>query len=143
MAKWKEASHNGYTVSTYTLKTYSHSVSENYTPEFTIPPGTDFTVICNYGATDLSSSAHVEMFYSDVPGGTFKGRTKSSGYWFNATSAIISDAGSAGAAKTLPQNISTVMEHPRYKMKVTGASATAQGGGLVKFVIYYARGVTW
>jgi len=138
MAKWAEVNHNGYNVSTVTLKTNSHSTAANWTPEFTIPPGTDFTVIANYDATNLSSSAHVEMYYADVPGGTFTARTKTSGFYFNATSALIDSA-----AKTLPQNISTVMEHPRYKMYVTGNAAGSKGGGSVKFVIYYAHGVTW
>ena len=138
MARWKEESHDGYTVLTNTLKSYSHSVNSNYTPEFTIPPGTDFSVIANYGSTSLSASAHVEMFYSDVPGGTFKARLKTTGYWFNATSGLCN-----AAAVTLPQDVSTVKEYPRYKIKVTGNAAGSKGGGLVKFVIYYARGVTW
>lgn len=127
---WKDVSHNGYTVFTEEVKSVKDRAV--YTSEFSIPPKTDFWVICNYGATNLSDSAHVEMFYSDVPGGTFNARTKTSGYWFNATSAAI-DA----TTKIIPQDVSTVKEHPRYKMKIN------DGGGLVKFVIYYAPGVTW
>lgn len=138
MATWTDVSHNGYTVLTHTLKSFSHSQALNYTPEFTIPPGTDFWVICNYAATNLSSSAHVEMFYSDVPGGTFTARVKTTGMHFNATSALIDNA-----TKVIPQDISTVKEYPRYKMKVTGDAAGSKGGGFVKFVIYYAKGVTW
>ena len=131
---WKDVSHNGFTVLTHTLKSYSHSVAQNYTPEFTVPPGTDFTVICNYGSTDLSSSAHVEMFYSDVPGGTFANRGNTVG-GMNATTALI-DA----AKVVLVQDVSTTKQYPRYKLKVTGNAAGSKGGGLVKFVIYYARG---
>lgn len=127
---WKDISHDGYQVFTETIKTYSTKAT--YTSEFSIPPKTDFWVIANYGATNLSDSAHVEMFVADVPGGTFTARTKTTGYWFNATSAAI-DA----ATKVIPQDVTTVKEHPRYKMKVN------DGGGLVKFVIYYATGVTW
>jgi hypothetical protein len=138
MAQWKDISHNGYTVKSFTLKTHQGSVASNYTPEFTIPPKTDFWVICNYDSVTTSVTCHVEMFYSDVPGGTFNARTKTGGYWFNATSAAIGTA-----VKSIPQDVSTVKEHPRYKMKVTGNAATNKGGGLVKFVIYYAPGVTW
>ena len=127
---WSDVSHNGYIVKTETVKSVKDRAV--YTSEFTIPPKTDFWVICNYGATNLSDSAHVEMFYSDVPGGTFRARAKTSGYYFNATSAAI-DA----ATVIIPQNVSTVMEYPRYKMKIN------DGGGSVKFVIYYATGSTW
>ena len=130
MAWSRDSSHNGYTVLTETVRSYKDRAV--YTSEFSIPPNTDFTVICNYSSTNLSDTAHVEMFYSDVPGGTFNARTKTSGYYFNSTSAAIDNT-----VVTIPQNVSTVMEHPRYKMKIT------DGGGLVKFVIYYAQGVTW
>lgn len=131
---WKNVSHNGYGVLSYTLKSYSHSVANNFTPEFSVPPGKDFTVICNYGATDLSASAHVEMFYSDVPGGTFRARTKTGGYYFNATSCLI-DA----ATKVIPVDISSQGEFPVYKLKVTGNAAGNKGGGLVKFVVYWGQ----
>lgn len=131
---WKDKSHNGYGVLTYTLKSFSHSVVNNFTPEFSVPPGKDFTVICNYGATDLSASAHVEMFYSDVPGGTFRARTKTGGYYFNATSALIK-----GATKVIPVDISAQGEYPVYKLKVTGNAAGNKGGGLVKFVVYWGE----
>ena len=135
---WIKKSHNGYTVLEEEIKTYSHSVAKNYTSEFSIPPKTDFWVICNYNGTNLSTSCHVEMFYSDVSGGTFRARPKTSGYHFNATSALIDNA-----TKVIPQDVSTVKEYPRYKMKVTGAAATTQGGGLVKFVIMYVPGQEW
>jgi len=127
---WLDVSHNGYKVFTQTIKTFKDRPV--YTDEFSIPPKTDFWVICNYGATNLSDSAHVEMFYSDVPGGTFRARTKTSGYYFNATSAAIDNT-----TVIIPQDISTVKEYPRYKMKVN------DGGGAVKFVIYYAQGQEW
>ena len=129
---WKDVSHNGYTVKSETIKTYS-APRAVYTSEFTIPPKTDFWVICNYAATNLSASTHAEMFIADVAGGTFTARTKTTGYWFNATSAGSLDT----ATKVIPQDVTTVKEHPRYKIKVPS------GGGLVKFVIYYAPGVTW
>ena len=135
---WKWNINGGYVVGTETVKTYSHSVVNNYTSEFTIPPKTDFWVICNYDATDLSASAHVEMFYSDVPGGTFRARPNTGGFYFNATSALIDDA-----TVVIPQDVTTVKEYPRYKMKVTGNAAGNKGGGLVKFVIMYAPEVTW
>ena len=127
---WIDKSHNGYTVITEEVKSYEGRPV--YTSEFSIPPKTDYWVICNYGATNLSASAHVEMFYSDVPGGTFRARVKTTGMYFNATSAAIDNT-----TVIIPQDISTVKEYPRYKMKVT------TGGGAVKFVIYYAQGQEW
>ena len=127
-----EHSHNGYTVITETVKSVDgRSV---YGSEFSIPPKTDFWVICNYDATNLSDTAHVEMYYSDVPGGTFRARTKTSGYYFNATSAAIDNT-----TVTIPQDISTVKEYPRYKLRITGNG----GGGNVKFVVFYSAGQEW
>lgn len=127
---WINKSNNGYTVKEEEIKSVQSRAV--YTSEFSIPPKTDFWVICNYGSTNLSASTHVEMYYSDVPGGTFRARTKTSGYYFNATSAAIDNT-----VKILPQDVSTVKEFPRYKMKVPS------GGGLVKFVIMYVPGQEW
>lgn len=134
MAVWKNVSHGGYGVIAFSLKSYSHSVANNYTPAFSVPPGKDFTVICNYDAVDLSASAHVEMYYSDVPGGTYRARTKTTGYYFNATSALI-DA----ATKVIPVDVSAQGEYPSYKLKVTGNAAGNKGGGIVKFVVYWGK----
>ena len=127
---WLDVSHNGYSVFTQTVQSVKDRAV--YTSEFSIPPKTDFWVICNYGATNLSDSAHVEMFYSDVPGGTFYARPKTGGYYFNATSAAIDNT-----TKIIPQDVSTVKEYPRYKMKIN------DGGGSVKFVIIYENGQEW
>ncbi len=132
---WADVSHNGYTVITDNIKTFEGRPV--YTSEFTVPPNTDFTVICNYGTTNLSSSAHVEMYYADVAGGTFVHRGNTVG-GFNATTAAIDNA-----KVRLAQNVSTVIEYPRYKMRVVGNTGDTAGGGFVKFVVYYATGVTW
>ena len=135
MANWNDKSHNGYGVISCEIASHL-SVSNNWTPEFSVPPGKDFTVICNYGATDLSATAHVEMFYADIPGGTFRARTKTTGYYFNATSALI-DA----ATKVIPVDVSAQGEYPRYKLKVTGPNG-ACAGGKVKFVVYWGKAPT-
>ena len=52
---WKDISHHGYGAMSYTLKSQQGSVANNYTPEFSVPPGTDFTVIVNYDSVgDIS-----------------------------------------------------------------------------------------
>lgn len=126
---WKQIGKNSYGVITETIKTFS-APRAIYTSEFSVPPGTDFTVICNYSATNLSASTHVEMFYSDIPGGTFRARGLTVG-GFNPTSGAIDNA-----TKVLINDISSVREYPRYKMKVPS------GGGLVKFVVYWGKAPT-
>jgi len=132
---WADVSHDGYTVITETIKTYTGRPV--YGSEFTVPPDTDFTIICNYATTNLSSSAHVEMYYADVPGGTFVHRGNTVG-GMNATSAAIDNAKTRNV-----QNVSTVIEYPRYKLRVVGNTGDTAGGGAVKFVVYYAPGVAW
>ena len=129
---WKEETHNGYTVLTETIKTFEGRPV--YGSEFSIAPGSDFTIICNYGTTNLSASAHVELYYADVPGGTFIHRGNTVG-GMNATSAAIDNAKTVNA-----QNISTTNYFPRYKLRVVGNDGDTAGGGVVKFSIYYARG---
>lgn len=122
---WIDISSNGYSAYTETIKTYQGRAT--YTSEFSIPPGTDFWVIANYNATNLSASTHVEMYYSDVPGGTFRARGLTVA-GFNPTTAAIDNA-----TKVLINDVSSVREYPRYKMKVPS------GGGLVKFVLMYGK----
>ena len=122
---WLDQSHDGYTVMTEEIKTFQGRAT--YTSEFSIPPGTDFWVIGNYDATNTSASTHLEMYYSDVPGGTFRARGLTVG-GFNATTAGIDTA-----TKTLINDVSTTREYPRYKIKVPS------GGGLVQFVIHYGK----
>ena len=123
---WKDISNHGYGAITETIKTFS-APRAVYTSEFSVPAGTDFTVICNYGPTNLSASTHVEMFYSDVSGGTFRQRGLTVG-GFNPTTAAIDNA-----TKVLINDISTTREYPVYKMKVPS------GGGLVKFVVFWGK----
>lgn len=122
---WLNISHDGYNVFEQTIKTYQSRAT--YTSEFSIPPGTDFWVIANYGATNTSASTHVEMYYSDVQGGTFRARGLTVA-GFNPTTAAIDTA-----TKVLINDVSSVREYPRYKMKVPS------GGGLVKFVLMYGK----
>jgi len=122
---WLIKNHNGYGVITQEIKTFQGRAT--YTDEFSVPAGTDFTVICNYGATNTSASTHVEMYYSDVPGGTFRARGLTVA-GFNATTCGIDTA-----TKVLLNDISSVREYPVYKMKVPS------GGGLVKFVVYWGK----
>lgn len=123
---WIEKSHNGYRVYSTELKTYS-APRAVWTDEFSIPPGTDFWVIGNYKTVNLSASTHMEMFISDVPGGTFVSRGLGVG-GFNSTTAAIDNA-----RVNIYQDVSTTKEYPRYKIKIPG------GGGLVKIVIMYGK----
>ena len=122
---WASAGHHGYSVMTETIKSVQSRAI--YSSEFSVPPGTDFTVICNYGATNTSASTHVEMFYSDVPGGTFRARGLTVA-GFNATTAGIDTA-----TKVLINDVSSVREYPVYKLKVPS------GGGLIKFVVFWGK----
>lgn len=127
---WKNVSHNGYKVLTCSVASHL-SVANNYTPEFSVAPGKDFYVIANYGATTLSATGHVEIYYSDVPGGTFARRANKAS--FNATTALIQSA-----AKTLLCDVSVSGEFPRYKLKVTGPNGACAGGN-VKFVVIWGE----
>lgn len=122
---WQNVSHNGYGAITETIKSVQSRAI--YTSEFSIPPGTDFTIISNYAATNTSASTHVECFISDVVGGTFRQRGLTVG-GMNATTCGIDTA-----TKVLIQDVSTTREYPRYKLKVPS------GGGLVKFVIFWGK----
>ena len=122
---WSNLSHHGYTVITETLKSVQGRALNS--SEFSVPPGTDFWVIGNYAATNLSASTHLEMYYSDVEGGTFRARGLTVG-GFNATTAAI-DA----ATVNLINDVSTVREYPRYKIKIPS------GGGLVKLVVMWGK----
>lgn len=122
---WKATISNTYTVLTETIRSVqSRAVN---TSEFSVPAGTDFYVIGNYAATDLSVSTHVELFFADIPGGTFRQRGLTVG-GMNTTTAAIDNA-----TVVLFQNISTVQAYPRYKLKVPS------GGGLVKFVVMWGK----
>jgi len=122
---WSNVGHHGYGVITETIKSVQSRAV--YTSEFSVPPGTDFYVIGNYATTNTSVSTHIEMFVSDVEGGTFIQRGLTVG-GMNATTAAIDTA-----TVTLFQDISTVTTYPRYKMKVPS------GGGLIKFVVHWGK----
>ena len=122
---WSNLSHHGYTVITETLKSVQGRAVNS--SEFSVPPGTDFWVIGNYAATNLSASTHLEMYYSDVEGGTFRARGLTVG-GFNATTAAIDTA-----TVNLINDVSTVREYPRYKIKIPS------GGGLVKLVVMWGK----
>ena len=128
---WKNDSHHGYGVLSETINTFQGRAV--YSSEFSVPPGTDFTVICNYGASNTSVSTHVEMFYSDVPGGTFRQRGLTVG-GFNATTAAIDTA-----TKVLINDVSTVREYPVYKLKVPSGGGASAAAKLVKFVVMYGK----
>lgn len=122
---WTQVNNNGYGVITETIKSFaSRPINSS---EFSVPAGTDFYIISNYGATNLSNSAHVELFYSDVPGGTFVQRGLGVG-GMNATSNEVDTS-----TKNQFQDISTVQEYPRYRLKIN------DGGGAVKFVVMWGK----
>ncbi len=122
---WTNLGHHTYGVITETITTVQSRAI--LTSEFSVPAGTDFYVIGNYAATNLSVSTHVELFYSDIPGGTFRQRGLTVG-GMNTTTAAIDNA-----TVILLQDISTVNTFPRYKLKVPS------GGGLVKFVVMWGK----
>jgi len=131
MGVWRNVSHDGYAVIEYTLLPVGNVVS-NYTPSFSVPPGKDFTVICNYDATNTSNSAHVELFYSDTPGGTFRARAKATGTSFIPVTAEIDTA-----TPVLFTDVSTYHSYPCYKLKV--CSATLDSNDYIKFVVFWSQ----
>jgi len=93
-----------------------------YSGEFSVPPGVDFAVIANYAKTNLSASTHVELFFSDVSGGTFLRHPNTT--YFNATTGAIDTL-----TPTLLRDVSVTGQAPVYKLKIPS------GGGSVKCVV--------
>jgi hypothetical protein len=115
---------------TLTTKTGGNGTSNWSSPIDFIPPGTDFSVICNTAKTTLSTSTHVELFTSfttDSYPATTAGRAlrirRSASPWLPVTSAIQS----AQVVNTV--DVSLKGQFPIYFLKFP------KGGGSVKSVV--------
>lgn len=85
-----------------------------------VPPGTDFIIIANTAATNLSASTHVELFVSYDEGAALAARYRQNKTPFKPVTAAI-DA----ATKVLFRDISAEGQFPYYWIKIPS------GGGSV------------
>ncbi len=68
---WTKTSKNGYLVATETLTLLATSADVASSVVDFIPPGSDFVVIANTGATNLSADCDVAVHVSTASDGTF------------------------------------------------------------------------
>lgn len=90
-----------------------------------IPPGTDFVVIANQAATNLSASTHLELFYSNTKTAAVAAR-----YRINETPFIPVTAELDNATKRLFRDVSAKGQYAYYWFKIP------TGGGAVKLVLH-------
>jgi hypothetical protein len=101
-----------------------------------IPPGTDFQVISNTAATNLSVSTHVELWVAYE-----RGAAKSKRYRMIQTPFITLTSELDTATKVLFRDISTYGQFPYYYLKVpSGGDITHLGTATVNNVIIVGRG---
>lgn len=89
-----------------------------------IPPGTDFTVIANNAATNLSASTHVELFTGYTVDADADER-----YRIDETPFIAVTSEVDSAKKVLLRNVANKTEYPFYWLKIPA------GGGSVELKI--------
>lgn len=134
---WKLTSHGGarkqYSVYSCALVPTGLSSEEGaiWTPVMDfIPPGTDFTVIANATSTNMSASAHVELFvgYSQASPQPISGTTTR--YRLNVTPFISVTSDIDQSSKVLFYDVSKLGQFPYYWLKIgLGASTTGSTGG--------------
>ena len=101
-----------------------------------IPPGTDFQIISNTAATNLSISTHVELWVAYE-----RGAAKSKRYRMIQTPFITLTSELDTATKVLFRDISTYGQFPYYYLKVPGGGDTTNlGANSVNNVIIVGRG---
>ena len=101
-----------------------------------IPPGTDFQIISNTAATNLSISTHVELWVAYE-----RSAAKSKRYRMIQTPFITLTSELDTATKVLFRDISTYGQFPYYYLKVPGGGSTGNAGAAtVNNVIIVGRG---
>jgi len=101
-----------------------------------IPPGTDFQIISNTAATNLSISTHVELWVAYE-----RGAAKSKRYRMIQTPFITLTSELDTVTKVLFRDISTYGQFPYYYLKIPGGGDTTNlGANTVNNVIIVGRG---
>lgn len=120
-----EGKDKSYAVYTETLTPIGDTVSSMRTSiiDF-IPPGTDFTVIANSAASNISASAHLELWASYDEGAAWGTNV----YRLHQTP-FLSLTGSVDNASLVAfRDISTHGQYPYYYLKIGSATDTTSGG---------------
>ena len=103
-----------------------------------IPPGTDFQIISNTAATNLSASTHVELWVAYD-----SGAAKAARYRMIQTPFITLTSELDTETKVLFRDISTYGQFPYYYLKIpSGGDTTNLAATSVKNVIIVGRGST-
>ena len=89
-----------------------------------IPPGTDFTVIANTAASNISASAHHELWTSYVRGSTWGKDT----YRLHQTPFLSLTGNIDNASLVAFRDVSTYGQYPYYFLKIGTATDTTSGG---------------
>ena len=114
-----------YTVYSETLTPIGDTVSSKRSSiiDF-IPPGTDFTVIANSAASNLSSSGHIELWTSYTRNPTWG----SSVYRLHQTPFLSLTGNIDNVAKVAFRDVSTYGQYPYYFLKI-GTNGDTDAGG--------------
>lgn len=124
VAERRGASKEEFVVVSETLTPVGDTVSSRFTSVIDfIPPGTDFIVIANTGASNMSASGHVELFYGYDKDATIANRTRSNVTPFKSLTAEYDNA-----TVWLKRDVSAQGQYPYYWLKLATSSDTDTGG---------------
>ncbi len=123
--KTSEGKDKGYAVYSETLTPIGDTVSSMRTSiiDF-IPPGTDFTVIANTASSNISASAHLELWASYTKSPTWG----TSVYRLKETPFLSLTGNVDNAYLVAFRNVSTWGQYPYYFLKIGTATDTTSGG---------------
>lgn len=113
-----------YTVASETLTTYEGRAVWSSVVDF-VPPGTDFVVIANEAATNLSVSTHLELFYSNTKTAAVAAR-----YRIDETPFIPVTGELDASRKRHLRDVSAKGQYANYWFKIPS------GGGSVKLTMH-------
>lgn len=122
--KTSEGKDKGYVVYSETLTPKGDTVSTTRTSiiDF-IPPGTDFTVIANSGSTNISASAHIELWAAYIKSPTWGTDV----YRLKETPFLSLTGNIDNTYKVAFRDVSTYGQYPYYFLKIGSAVDITSG----------------
>ena len=122
--KTSEGKDKGYAVYSETLTPIGDQVSTKRTSiiDF-IPPGTDFTIIANSASSNISASAHLELWASYVKDPTWGTNI----YRINETPFISLTGNIDNTYLVVNRDVSLKGQYPYYFLKIGSAESTSGG----------------
>jgi len=124
------------TITTATVANYTLEHGWSAEIDF-IPPGTDFQVISNTAATNLSISTHVELWVAYSRGAAIGDRNR-----VHQTPFLSLTSELDSATKVLFRDISTYGQYPYYYLKIPGGgdAGVNTGAATMENIIIVGRG---